>query len=341
MPCIKTGNAGNPKKDRLQMSKKTFILNDETVKNSYGFRVLTAGISLERFAANPVCLNNHSNHTKDVLGAWADVKADGALLTATPDFDTEDTDGKEVVRKVLSGKLKACSIGIIIEPEHVLALENGDIVVTKCELMEASIVAVPSNANAVVLYSQDGNPLTEQQTKQIVLAAQTAKPFTKPDNPDNMKILLSHLQLAEGSTEAAVLEAIKGIEAKLTASKNENVKLQADYDALVKADNDRKAADLSAKIDAAVKDGRIDADAKATFAELSYESATKLLATLKPRKPVAEQIDNPADASEKYEKLSFEELRKQNKLAALKAEFPDIYEQKFEEQFGYKPGGKK
>jgi len=320
------------------MSKKTFILNDETVKNSYGFRVLTAGISLERFAANPVCLNNHSNHTKDVLGAWADVKTDGALLTATPDFDTEDTDGKEVVRKVLSGKLKACSIGIIIEPEHVLALENGDIVVTKCELMEASIVAVPSNANAVVLYSQDGNPLTDQQTKQIVLAAQTAKPFEKPDN---MKLITAHLQLDDSANESAILEAVKGIEAKLTASKNENVKLQADYDALVKADSDRKAADLSAKIDAAVKDGRIDADAKATFAELSYESATKLLATLKPRKPVAEQIDSPAAASEKYEKLSFDELRKQNKLAALKAEFPDIYEQKFEEQFGYKPGGKK
>lgn len=320
------------------MSKKTFILNDENVKNSYGFRVLTAGIGLERFNANPVCLNNHSNHTKDVLGAWADVKTDGALLTATPDFDTEDADGKEVVRKVLSGKLKACSIGIIIEPEHVLALENGDIVVTKCELMEASIVAVPSNANAVVLYSQDGNPLTEQQTKQIVLAAQTAKPFEKPDN---MKIILSHLQLAEGSTEAAVLEAIKGIEAKLTASKNENVKLQADYDALVKAETDRKAAELSAQIDAAVLDGRIDADAKATFAELNYETATKLLATLKPRKSVEGQMEKPAAAADKYAKLSFQELRKQNKLAALKAEFPDIYNEKFEEEFGYKPGENK
>ncbi len=322
------------------MSKKTFILNDENVKNSYGFRVLTAGIGMERFNANPVCLNNHSNHTKDVLGAWTDIKADGALLTATPDFDTEDEDGKEVVRKVEAGKLKACSIGIMIEPEHVLALENGDVVVTKCELMEASIVAVPSNANAVVLYNQEGNPLTEQQTKQIVLAAQTAKPFIKPDNPDNMKILLSHLQLAEGSTEAAVLEAIKGIEAKLTASENKNVKLQADYDALKKAEADRQTAELNALLDGAVKDGRIDAAAKATFAELSYDQATKLLATFKPRESVEGQIDKPAAAAAKYEKLSFEDLRKQNKLAALKAEFPDIYEQKFEEQFGHKPGEK-
>lgn len=320
------------------MSRKTFILNDENIKNSYGFRVLTAGISLERFAANPVCLNNHSNHTKDVLGAWADVKADGALLTASADFDTEDPDGKEVVRKVEAGKLKACSIGIIIDPESVTVLESGDVLVTKCELMEASIVAVPSNANAVVLYSQDGNPLTEQQTKQILLNAQTAKPFEKPDN---MKLITAHLQLDDIANETAILDAVKGIEAKLTASKNENLKLKADYDALVKADADRKAADLSAKIDAAVKDGRIDADAKPTFAELSYESATKLLATLKPRKTVEEQIESTGAASEKYEKLNFEELRKQNKLAALKAEFPDIYDQKFEEQFGYKPGEKK
>lgn len=320
------------------MSKKTFILNDETIKNSHGFRVLTAGISLERFNSNPVCLNNHSNHTKDVLGTWANVTADGTLLTATPEFDTEDSDGKEVVRKVEAGKLKACSIGIMIDPEHVVVLENGDVMVTKCELMEASIVAVPSNANAVVLYSQDGNPLTEQQTKQIMLNAQTAKPFEKPDN---MKLITAHLQLDDNANETAILEAVKSIEAKLTASKQENVKLKADYDALVKAEEERKATELSALIDAAVKDGRIDADAEATFAELSYESATKLLATLKPRKTVAEQIDSPAAASEKYEKLSFEELRKQNKLAALKAEFPDIYDQKFEEQFGYKPGEKK
>ncbi len=316
------------------MSKKTFVLNDENVKNSYGFRVLTAGISLERFAANPVCLNNHSNHTKDVLGAWTDVKADGALLTATPEFDTEDADGKEVVRKVLSGKLKACSIGIIIEPEHVLALENGDIVVTKCELMEASIVAVPSNANAVVLYSQDGNPLTEQQTKQIVLAAQTAKPFEKPNT---MKLITAYLQLEDNATEQSILEAVKGIEAKLTASKNENAKLQKDYDALVKAESDRQAADLSAKIDAAVADGRIDAEAKATFAELSYESATNLLATLKPRKTVKDQIDSPTSAAEKYAKLSWDEMHKKDMLVNLKAEFPDIYEQKYEEKFGKKP----
>lgn len=60
------------------MNKKVFVLNDETQTNSYGFRVKTEGISLTRFESNPVCLNNHKNDTKNVLGKWVDVQKEGA-----------------------------------------------------------------------------------------------------------------------------------------------------------------------------------------------------------------------------------------------------------------------
>lgn len=315
------------------MSKKKFILNDETVKNSYGFRVLTSGISMERFNANPVCLNNHRNDTKDVLGTWVNAEKNGALLTAEPDFDTEDPEGREVVRKVEAGKLKACSIGIMIDPDGLQNL-NGDLVVTKCELMEASIVAVPANANAVVLYSQEGEVLSEAEIKMLCLNAQTAKPF---ENLNTMKIVLSHLQLPEGSTEAAVLEAIKGIEAKLTASETAKTELQAKYDALVKEKEDQLAADFTAELAAAQKDGRIEAAQVDSFKTLNAEQGIAILKGLPKRTPVEGQITNPEASANQYEKLGWEELRKQNKLAALKAEFPDIYEQKFEERFGKKP----
>lgn len=42
----------------------TFLLSDETI-NSYGTRVLTAGIRLENFLKNPIMLWNHTR-------AWSD-----------------------------------------------------------------------------------------------------------------------------------------------------------------------------------------------------------------------------------------------------------------------------
>ncbi len=228
-----------------------FILNDERVTNSYGFRVKTSGIKLDRFLSNPICLNNHSNNTKDVLGNWQNTMVEGQLLTASPLFDTEDADGKEVVRKVEKGILKACSIGISFDPEH-LVMEDGILTMQECELMEASICAVPSNASAVVLYNQQGEQLSEGQVKQICLSATTINPF-KTNKP--MKKLNAYLQLDEKADEkadeTAVVTAVKGIEAKLTASQNENTALKAENEALKQAEIKRKKAEFSAEVDKA------------------------------------------------------------------------------------------
>lgn len=318
------------------MSRKKFVLNDENVTNSYGFRVLTAGINLDRFRSNPVILNNHSNHTKDVLGMWDEITSEGKLLTAESEFDTEDPDGKEVVRKVQKGLLKAASIGIRIEPENLKNI-NGDLVVTQCELMEASIVAVPSNANAIVLYASDDRMMTEQEIKSLCLDVQTINPF---ENHTKMKIVLSHLQLAETATETEILEAVKTIEAKLTASETEKNNLQAKLTAFENAEKERQTTLLNAEIETAIKDGRIDAGSKEHFKNLEAETSLEILKNLPKRTPVTEQIENEGGASEKYAKLSWEELRKQNKLEALKADNYELYEQKFEEKFGTKPSKK-
>lgn len=44
-----------------------------------------------------------------------------------PDFDTEDPEGKEVVRKVLAGTIKGCSLGIMFDPADMVK-ENGKII---------------------------------------------------------------------------------------------------------------------------------------------------------------------------------------------------------------------
>lgn len=317
------------------MSKPSqFLVNDESKKNSYGFHVLTAGIDLkERFQANPVCLNNHQNNTKDVLGTWTNFDQKEGILSMTPDFDTEDSDGKEVVRKVLAGKLKGCSMGIMFDPKDMVN-ENGKLTLKKCVLFEVSIVAVPSNANSISLFNMNNEPVSEKEIKSLCLNLQTAKPFNT-DKP--MKILLAHLQLAEGSTEEAILAAVKATELKLTNSQNQYTELKTKFDALEAQQSAKLQGEYDTLKTAALKDGRIDNDSVATIEELPLAKRIDLLNKLPKRNTVADKIEVEKTAEEKYAKLTWSELDKGNHLAKLKADFPDYYKERFELRFNKKP----
>ncbi|ODM52212.1 phage head protein [Elizabethkingia meningoseptica] len=316
-----------------------FITNDQQVRNSYGFYVDTAGIDLKsRFDTNPVCLNNHSNDTKDVLGKWIDIEVKDGKLLMRPAFDTKDPAGEEVVRKVLSGTLKGCSLGIMFDPAD-LVNEGGKLILKKCVLFEVSIVAVPSNGNAIALFNMNEERLSEADIKSLCLSLQTVNPF---ENNKTMKILLAHLQLPEGSTEEAILTAIKATESQLTASKTQFTELKTKYDALEAKQNAKLQADYEGLKTAALKDGRIDAAAVPTIEELPLEKRIDLLNTLPKRGTVKEAIENQDGKSptEKYEKLSWEQLDKGDHLATLKSKHPEYYEQRFEQQYGRKPNKK-
>ena len=315
-----------------------FLINDEAKKNSYGFHVLTAGIDLnERFTDNPICLNNHNNNTKDVLGTWKDFKQENGILSMLPEFDTEDAEGKEVVRKVLAGKLKGCSMGIMFDSKDMVN-EKGKLTLKKCILFEVSIVAVPSNANSISLFNMNNEPITEQEIKSICLDLQTAKPFK---NSHKMKLLIGHFQLAENSTEEAILAAVKTGEAKLTASETKFTELKAKFDALETLQTTKLQGEYDTLKAVALKDGRIDNDSVSAIEELPIQKRIDLLNKLPKRKPIADQIEGGNKNREKYEKLSWNELFEGNLTAALNAEFPDLYAEKFEEKFGLKPGEKK
>lgn len=315
-----------------------FLVNDERKKNSYGFHVETAGIDLkERFEGNPVCLNDHNNSTKAVLGTWdfASLKIENGNLSMIPEFDTEDADGKEVVRKVLAGKLKGCSMGIMFDPKDMVN-ENGKLILKKCVLFEVSIVAVPSNANSISLFNMNQEPISEKEIKSLCLNLQTANPF---ENNNTMKILLAHLQLAEGTTEEAVLLAVKAIETQLTTSKNEYTELKTKYDALESQQTAKLQGEYDTLKAAALKDGRIDAAAVTPIEALPIEKRIDLLNSLPKRNKIADQLNDGDDTSPeaKYGKLTWSELDKGNHLAKLKADFPEYYEQRFELQYNRKP----
>ena len=171
---------------------KPFIFNDETIENTYGFSILTEGIGLTRFSKNPIMLSDHWNSNSNVIGKWQDVKKEGGLLTAIPDFDTDDEDAAKIAGKVERDYIKACSMGIIFDRED-LAVIGSKVILTKCELIEVSIVPVPSNANSVRLMHADGKPMEEKEIQELSLSVIPG--IKNPElnlNIDNMKkIILS------------------------------------------------------------------------------------------------------------------------------------------------------
>ena len=140
--------------------EKIFVLSDGNSTNSKGYRVSIDGIRMERFALNPVMLKEHDPDI--VIGRWENWKKENNQLTAFPVFDMEDTDGKEVARKVDKNFLRCASIGIIpMKLEYV----DDEFVMTESELVEASIVSIPSDAGAIRLYNEKLEELTFDQVK--------------------------------------------------------------------------------------------------------------------------------------------------------------------------------
>ncbi len=314
---------------------KRFVFNDESVTNSYGFSVLTAGIDTSDFEKNPICLYDHKNTTKNVLGTWSELQVKKGQLSGVPTFDTEDVDGKEVVRKVTKGTLKACSMGLFFKKEDIKVVD-GKVVLTKCRLFEVSIVAVPSNANAITLYNESGEMLTDEKVQSLCLSVQGKQ----PSKQKNMKDLKLHLNLGENADATDVLAAVKGIEAKLSIANKERDKAQE----RVKQLEDEKTAKLKAEFEEelglAVKDGRLNADGKDNFLKLAggnYETATALLKTLPKQKTIADELKDEKATLAKFDKMTWKELDKGNHLATLKAKHPEYYTERFKQEFGEAP----
>ena len=85
---------------------KPIVLTDDSVINSYGFRVMTAGGELTDYLKNPVLLYDHTRRAgvndRDIIlpiGKMTDLRSDGSRIIGTPEFDLEDKFAAEISRK--------------------------------------------------------------------------------------------------------------------------------------------------------------------------------------------------------------------------------------------------
>lgn len=296
-----------------------FILNDEKEQNSYGFRIRTAGISLSRFENNPVMLDGHINSNLSVIGTWKDFKKEDALLTADTEFDTEDPNAKTIAGKVERGLIKGASMGISFNKKD-FAYENGELILEKCELYEASIVAIPSNAKALRLM-MDGEEITETEMKALCLSiAQNSNDF-KPNNRMNIKLspfAFMALGFAQ-NTESASLDAINEATLKLSKEKEDlQAKLtlsEEKVNAYLEKERQAQLTATNKMLDDAIAQGKITADKRQTFADLAAENfdlAKNTLEALPAKKNFGAGVKTPTGTSaiatmEDFQKLSLDE----------------------------------
>lgn len=301
---------------------KPFVFNDQNQPNSYGFRILTAGISLKRFNKNPIMLNQHWNSTSNVLGKWENVRLEKDLLLGEPVFDIEDEEALKVSGKVEREFINSCSMGITFKRED-LKIIGTELIMEKCELYECSIVAVPSNANSIRLYAESGELLKDDEVKQLCLSLQPVIELdTQVENQtlelntiDMKKITLSLAVLTALSFDKATPELdVETVEAAVLKLSNENATLKAEKLKLEAAAETAQEKSIDEMVSLAIAEGRIPATKKDDFVNLAkanFELAKTTIASIPAKVTLSTQIVSGVNTTvatkADFQKLSLEE----------------------------------
>lgn len=233
-----------------------FVLCDGNNINSYGFRTNLNGLNLERFNSNPVMLFSHDS--EKVIGRWEDIKIEDGKLTAEAIFDEEDEDGKKIAGKVKRGFLKGCSIGMYVE--YMDVDENGVVTALKAELLEASICAIPSDSNAIVLYDQNRKRLSVDEVKQMCLS-------------------INH------KNSIMTEQEIKQLQASVSEKDTKIAELQKENEELKTQIATAKKNEVEAFLEAKIAEGKIDKSEKEGFAKLAVNDFETVKSIVDGRKP--------------------------------------------------------
>lgn len=138
-----------------------FVISTAAV-DRHGTVINPRGWELESFRANPIMAFQHntsSTDPDDILGTWdirSEMGPDGRMqLVGKPNFEDADLNPKadKIRRKIEAGTLRAVSVGFMPLEYHWGDKRNGEneevLYLDKNALLEVSIVAVPSNPEAL------------------------------------------------------------------------------------------------------------------------------------------------------------------------------------------------
>lgn len=331
--------------------EKDFVLSDSSV-NEYGFRLLTSGCDLDEFKKNPIGYYMHDRDLGVVL-RWEDLRVDGDKIVGRPNINLSHPKGQQLVDEIENGFLNAASIGrrtVITYTDAdsmKLAGQTGP-TVTKWYPKECSIVDIPGNKNALVeLYDASNNLLDINLfLKNNNKNSPTMKEITL--TPEQ----LAGLNLSAAADGAAIVAAFQKLAAEKqtltlenTNLKSDNAKLKVDYDKLV---GEQSQKEVKALIDTALSAKKISKKLADQLTE-DYAGEPLKLKTVLDGIVTPTLITNNLSGGEngegaadpeklaKYTKLSWDELDKQDYLADVKQNYPELYKMKYKGKFNKLP----
>lgn len=171
------------------------------------------------------------------------------------------------------------------------------------------------------------------------------KPEAKSNDIMDLKELKKRARFAACADDNAALVEIDKLEAEAAESASLKTKVTSletklqEQEAAIEA---AKAAERKALLDAAQRDGRINAANRQTFENIlktSFEDGKAALASLKPRRSVMQDIvlsGSSAESTEWHNK-SWDELDRAGRLIELRDSAPEVFKAKFREKFGREP----
>lgn len=308
------------------MSKRVRISNDSL--NSYGTRVLTAGMNVDQYCRNPVLLYMHERG--NVIGYVKDLKVENDEVTGELVFDEATELSKRCKKQFEFGSLKMVSAGLDIielsEDSAYLVAGQTSPTVTKSKLFEVSVVDIGANDDALVL-KKDGKRITLGRDGECPLPELSNNP-QKSKSEMEQKAIALQLGLPETATDAEIAEKL----GELKAAKEENAKLQKEKDALT-------LASITSLVEKAIGEKRITADKKEEFInlgkEIGVEKLTSVFSAMSPQVKLSTVLGQhgtaKTDVPVTYKKLS--EVPG-DKLLEMREQQPDEYKRLYKAEYG-------
>lgn len=298
----------------------SFIVNDESV-NSGGFRILTSGIDLSDFVKNPIGLWKHERWDSEVLPIcrWENIRLEQGRLIADAVFDETDEFAVKIMNKVEQKIINATSISVnpIEWSEDAAYIQPGQTraTVTKCKLIEISIVDIGLNKGCVALVDNDGKTLdlSDPQTEFMLPKLNINKTDMKLN--DSLAKVLNLTDNTDEAIIAAITEQRTEAKTQLELKDTTITSLQAKIDAFEAKEKEAKEAAIVALVDDAVTAKKIVAADKPMYlslAQSNFESTKALLDKMTAPKEIGVEADLRLGDKQTPWDARMEEIRKAN-----------------------------
>lgn len=311
----------------MSKTKRVRISNESL--NSYGTRVLTAGMNVEQYNRNPVLLYMHERG--QVIGYVKDLKVEGDEVTGELMFDEATELSQRCKKQWEFGSLKMVSAGIDIlelseDPKHLVQGQTSP-TISKSKLFEVSLVDIGANDDAIVL-KKDGKriELGKDAARELPLLHSNNNKNQKPKQMDQEKLALQ-LGLPKDADEATINAKL----AKLQADGAEAETLRQERDTL-------RAARIETLVNAAIAEKKIGEDKKQQFLDLGKKiGADELKQTfdaMSPQVKLSNIVNGgvaPAGGHAEYKKLSDVPS---DELSKMREQNPAQYKKLYKAEYG-------